>query len=396
MSVADVVILLAIIGGAVAGWRLGLVTRVVSWLLMALGLAVAIRVLPWVLQRVGDGAGARSAVVAVAVVFGGLAAGQALGFAIAARLAPRRPGGPVRSADRAAGAVAGAAGVVAVLWLMVPIFASTPGVVARSVVDSSAARAVDRWLPDPPDAVQGLRALVGEAPFPEVFEALRPTPDPGPPPPSTGLDEATSVTVASAVVRVEARGCGRVQNGTGFAAAAQVGEGRWVVTNAHVVAGTGDLEVVDATGRYHAASVVAFDPVVDLAVLFVDTLEAPVLAFGEPVVGEAGGSFGHPGGGDLRIAPVRVANLVDALGRDIYGQPGARREVVELAAELAPGDSGSPVVDSGGAVVGVVFAVAADRGGVGYALAPSLVQPALDATSGGASTGAVSTGACIT
>lgn len=394
MGFFDVAIAAAVVAGAVAGWRLGLVTRLVSWLLMAVGLVVAIRLLPWVLQRLGDGDGARSAVVAIAVVFAGLAAGQAIGFTIAARIAPRRLGSPVRAVDRAAGAAVGAVGVVMVLWLMLPVFTSTPGVVSRAVVDSAAAQAIDRWLPDPPDAVQGLRALVGDGPFPEVFESLRATPDPGPPPASTGIDPATSAQVAAAVVRVEARGCGRVQNGSGFAAGA-IGSGRTVVTNAHVVAGTGDIEVVDAAGRYRTATVVAFDPVTDLAVLSVAAWESPVLGFSEPVVGASGGAYGHPGGGDLRIAPVRVADLVDAVGRDIYGQPGARRQVVELAADLAPGDSGSPVVDTAGRVIGVVFAVASDRGGVGYALAPDAVVSLLGAGAPGAGN-PVSTGACIT
>jgi len=390
----DVAILGVVAAGAIAGWRLGLVTRLVSWLLMAVGLVVAIRVLPWVLQRLGDGGGARSAVVAVVVVFVGLAAGQALGFAVAARLSPRRLASPVRAVDRVAGATVGAAGVVVVLWLMLPVFASTPGEVSRAVVDSTVARTIDRWLPDPPDAVQGLRALVGDGSFPEVFESLQATPDPGPPPVSTGIDPAISAEVAAAVVRVEARGCGRVQNGSGFAAQA-VGSGRTVVTNAHVVAGTGDIDVVDAAGRYRAATVIAFDPVTDLAVLSVPSLEAPVLGFAEPAVAAPGGVYGHPGGGELRIAPVRVTSLVDAVGRDIYGRPGARREVVELAAALAPGDSGSPVVDTAGRVVGVVFAVASDRSDVGYALAPDSVVTLLE-TSSRSDAGAVSTGVCIT
>ena len=388
---ADAVIALAVVAGAVAGWRLGLVTRVVSWVLMGVGLAGAVRVLPWVLQQVGDGAGARSAVVAVVVVFVGLAVGQAVGFALGARLVPGGRRGPVRAVDRAGGALAGAAGVVAALWILLPVLASTPGPMSRSVTGSSVAQAVDRWLPDPPDAVQGLRALVGDGPFPEVFEVLRPTPDPGPPPPASGLDPATSAEVASAVVRVEGRGCDRIQNGTGFAAASLGGDGRSVVTNAHVEAGATVDEVVDAGGRYHVASVTGFDPVADVAVLGVPTLGVTVLDFSEPAVGMGGAAFGHPGGGELRIAPSRVVGVLDARGRDIYGLSGAQRRVVELASDLAPGDSGSPVVASSGSVVGVVFAIATDRSGVGYALAPSEVTPLIAAGGGPA----VSTGPCL-
>lgn len=405
MGLVDVAVLLAVLAGGVAGWRLGFVTRLVSWLLMAIGLVVAVRLLPWVLGWWGGSSGTTATLVAVGVVFAGLTLGQTVGFTVAARIAPRRRGGPVRGADRLAGAVVGAAGVVAVLWLLLPVLASTPGLVSRAVVDSSVARGIDEWLPEPPDAVQGLRVLVGDGLFPDVFEALRPTPDPGPPPASTGIDPSVSATVAAAVVRVEAQGCGRVQNGTGFATSpagsapggGAPGGGRVVVTNAHVVAGAGLVEVEDAQGRYHRASVIAFDPVLDLAVLTAPTLDAPVLGFGTPTVGAAGGAYGHPGGGPLRIAPTRVAGVIDALGRDIYGAGGARREVVELAADLAPGDSGSPVVDTSGSVVGVVFAVATDRRGVGYALAPDAVEPLLAGATGGTGQGTVgvSTGRCL-
>jgi S1-C subfamily serine protease len=73
-----------------------------------------------------------------------------------------------------------------------------------------------------------------------------------------------------------------------------------------------------------------------------------------------------------------VATLLDATGRDIYGDPGADRAVLELAASLQRGDSGAPFVTADGSVLGVVFAVAADRDGVSYALAPSEVAVVLD------------------
>ena len=107
--------------------------------------------------------------------------------------------------------------------------------------------------------------------------------------------------------------------------------------------------------------------------------------------GSVGGVFGHPGGEPLRIAPFRVAQQITATGRDIYGSGTTERKVLELAAELRPGDSGSPLVGPDGEVVGVAFAIARDRADVAYALATSELLAVLQTRSGTE----VPTGSCL-
>jgi S1-C subfamily serine protease len=80
------------------------------------------------------------------------------------------------------------------------------------------------------------------------------------------------------------------------------------------------------------------------------------------------------------------------VGRDIYGRQVTERDVAELRAALQPGDSGSPLVDAQGEVVGVAFAVAPDREGVAYALESSELAPVLS----GDLTTTTSTGDCTT
>ena len=87
--------------------------------------------------------------------------------------------------------------------------------------------------------------------------------------------------------------------------------------------------------------------------------------------------FGHPGGGALEVSPFQVAEQITASGRDIYDRSGTEREVLVLAAALAPGDSGSALIDPAGSVVGVAFAVAPDEPGVAYALAVSELEAVL-------------------
>ena len=137
--------------------------------------------------------------------------------------------------------------------------------------------------------------------------------------------------------------------------------------------------------------VVAFDPDRDVAVLRVDELDLPALEHATAGEGETGAVYGHPGGGSLRAAPARVAEVVTARGTDIYRGGRIDRNVFVLAAGLAPGDSGGPLVDQRGRAVGVAFAVDPGHEGTAYALTREEVDPVLSS----AGSGPVGTGPCL-
>jgi uncharacterized membrane protein required for colicin V production len=375
---------LAVAGGV----RLGFVTRVVSWVGLAVGLTVAVRVLPWVLDQLTDAGHALVVVVTLGILVIGASLGQAAGFLVGGRLRPRRPDGVLGTTDRVAGGLAGLVGLVAVIWLLLPVLLASRGWVAREATTSWVARTIDASLPPAPDAMQTLQALIGEDAFPRVFDALRPTPDLGPPPEASGLDVATAAATARSVVKIEGLACTQLQDGSGF-----VVDDELVVTNAHVVAGERRTIVVRDDGRRMDGTVVAFDPDRDLALVQVPGLDRPALPLADGPVdaGTVGGVFGHPGGEPLRIAPFRVERALTATGRDIYDGATTRREVLEVAASLRPGDSGSALVDPGGRVVGVAFAVARDRDGVAYALAVEELRAVL----ADRSPTAVPTGSCL-
>ncbi len=384
MNALDLLLVALLVAGAVGGFRLGFVTRVASWVGLVAGLVLAVVALGPLLGSL-DGADAQTLLlVTAAVVFVGALGGQALGLAVGARFRPATRG-PVRRTDRVAGGVVGIVGVVALIWLLVPVIADTPGLPAELAPRSVVARTVHDRLPAPPDAVQALRSLVGDQ-VPRVFDDLRPTPDVGPPPASTGLTQAATDQVLPSIVKVEGEACDRIQDGSGFV----VGPGL-VVTNAHVIAGEPESDVITTSGDVLPAVAVAFDPERDLAVLSVAGLRAPALPLAPAAPADAGGVFGFPGGGDLRIAPFAVSREVRAIGRDIYDDAQTEREVLELAADLAPGDSGSALVAPSGSVVGVAFAIAPDRDGVAYALTVDELQAVLSSDL----SSVVSTGPCI-
>jgi S1-C subfamily serine protease len=372
MNVLDVAVILAAVSAGLAAARLGFVARASSWIGMICGLYVAARILPSVLDRLDDASETQAFFAVVAILVGGGFLGQAIGLVVGARLRVAIPEGRAQVADKSAGAVAGVLGVLVLVWLTLPTMASVPGWPAEQARNSTVARAINAVLPDPPDTFQTLRSFVGDDRFPQVFDALRPAPDLGDPPRRSGIPRAVSRRVAASTVRVEGEACGRLQEGSGFVVDLEL-----VATNAHVVAGDRSTEVVRTDGSRLAATVVAFDPERDLALLDVPGIDRPALPVDEADIGERGGVYGYPGGGDLRIAPYEIARRVLARGTDIYDQSTTERDVYFLSAGLHPGDSGSALVDGTGSVVGVAFAIAPDRPSVAYALAVDEVTAVL-------------------
>lgn len=372
MNLLDLLILALGVSAAIGGYRLGLVARALSWAGMALGIVVTARFLPNAVDAMKGPDPTGRLLIAVGVLLGGAFVGQAIGLVVGSKAHLAMPPGG-RPLDRAGGAVAGVVGVLVGVWLLLPTMGDVPGTIARQARTSTIAGVIATAAPEPPDALQTLRRLVGEGQFPRVFAGLDPAPDTGPPPASTGLSQQTLDAVAASTVRVEGPACGRIQEGSGFVVQPGV-----VVTNAHVVAGESRTTLLERSGRRTGATVVHFDPERDLAVLVADVRSAP-LAIGRADVGDTGAVLGYPGGGPLVVSPFRVSDDVTAVGKDLYDRHETRRQVLILASDLAPGDSGAALVDPSGQVVGVAFAIAQDRPGTAYALDVDELQAALAA-----------------
>ena len=386
MNFFDVLIVGGILAAGVGGYRLGFVTRATSWAGMALGLYLAARVVPSVVEAFEGADQLRLFLSVVGILLGGAFLGQALGLVLGARLRVALPEGSAQVADRAAGAFAGAIGVVVAVWLILPSMADVPGRLSTEARNSAVARAIHNVLPEAPDAFQTLREIIGDDRFPEVFDALRPAPSLGPPPASTGISAAVNERVLQSSVKIEGEACNRIQEGSGFVVDTDL-----VVTNAHVVAGEQETTVIRSDGSRVDAQTVAFDPARDLAVLRAPGLDRPSLDVVDGNTGDGGGVYGYPRGGPLRIAPYQLGQEVEATGTDIYHDERTRRQVYFVAADLAPGDSGAPLVSPQGEVVAVAFAIAPDRDAVAYALTDDEVNALLDRDL----SDPVSTGDCV-
>ncbi len=368
----DLLLIVFAVSAAIGGYRLGFIARMTSWLGLVAGATVGVLVLPAVMPKLRGASDVTMVMVEVGALVGTALIGNALGLTLGSRLHVELPAGAARRTDQVAGSVVGVVGVLVLLWVLLPTLADVPGWTSEQARSSVIAREVAGRFPDPPDTMEALRRVVGDDPFPQVFEALRPAPDVGATPGTSGLTQAEADQVRRSAVKVEGRACDRIQEGSGFFVS-----GDLVVTNAHVVAGEDRTRVELSSGRTEDARVVAFDPERDLAVLQVEGEGRPPLALRTAKLGDTGGVFGRPGGGPLDISPFRVGDQITAIGHNIYDGGRTRRQVLVLAADLAPGDSGAALVDPSGKVVGVAFAVAPDKPGVAYALALDELRPVL-------------------
>jgi S1-C subfamily serine protease len=209
------------------------------------------------------------------------------------------------------------------------------------------------------------------------------------PRPTAAYAEEVAAAARASTVKVLGQACGYVLEGSGFVAAPGT-----VVTNAHVVAGERQTQVVVNNTTY-PATVVLFDPTFDIAVLHTTAPLGPPLHIdpGTTPAGTKGAIVGYPEDGPLTVDPASVAAPFDAQGRNIYNEGTVTRPVYEVDADIEPGNSGGPLVGPNGEVIGVVFSRSTVYSGVGYALASPGVLSHVQQASG--RTAAVSTGSCV-
>jgi len=205
---------------------------------------------------------------------------------------------------------------------------------------------------------------------------------PGPGPQDDGAMDAYSQAVVGAVEHVGAAVVSIYVGGAGEAARARGGAGSgvvvtpdgYVLTNEHVVQNAQEARVAFVDGRSVPAVVVGKDPSTDLAVLRAQAAALPYarLSTEQPLrVGQLVVAVGNPFGFESTVS----AGVVSALGRSLRSRHGRLIEgVVQHTAALNPGNSGGPLVDSRGRVVGVNTAIIAMAQGIGFAVPAGTAQ----------------------
>jgi len=387
----DLAVLVVAMIAAVSGWRSGALGSLMSFVGVVLGAIAGVMLAPHIVSHIGSPRGKLFAALflILALVVVGEVAGVVLGRAV--RSAIHNKG--VRVADSIIGVALQLVVVMVAAWLLAsPLTSTDQPQLAAAVRGSKVLSEVDKyapeWLKSVPKRMSGLLSNSG---LPEVLQPFGKTPIQVVETPDASL--ADSIAVANArpsVVKIRgvAQACQKVLEGTGFVVAPNR-----VMSNAHVVAGS-DSVTIEADGKTYDATVVSYDPNEDISILDVPNLPLRPLVFAQQpaITGADAVVLGYPGGGDFLATPARIREIIELNGPDIYRTTTVNREVYTIRGTVRQGNSGGPMINRSGQVLGVVFGAAVDNNDTGFVLTANEVSRQLAKVNNSAK---VPTGTCV-
>lgn len=373
MNVLDIVLLLAAVWFAIVGYRQGFVVGVLSVIGFLGGGLVAVYLLPFIWDRVTEGAspGTLWAIAAVVIVIVCASVGQAFTTHLGNKLRRYITWSPARALDATGGALVNVMAMLLVAWLIGSALAGTSlPTVAKEVRNSKILLGVSRVIPEQANTwFADFSSVLSQNGFPQVFTPFESESITNVPAPDPALRNSPVVArVKQSIVKVvgTAPGCGKVLEGTGFVFAPNR-----VMTNAHVVGGVDEPTVqIGGEGRLYDGKVVLYDWQRDIAVLDVPGLQAPPLRFATSPAsrGQSAIVAGFPENGGYDVRSARIRSRLHLDGPDIYQRGKVRRDAYSLYAMVRQGNSGGPLLTPEGEVYGVVFAKSRDDANTGYAL----------------------------
>jgi S1-C subfamily serine protease len=358
------------------GYKQGLIVGVLTLVGFATGAALGSHLAPLVLNGGADSPYAPLFAAVGALLGGALVAVtlESMALGLREKLIRNRH---LHRADGAGGAALVACVALGVVWVFGAVALHAPGTteLRADVQRSLILRSLNDLLP-PSGPV--LNALNRVDPAPSIVGPVTPVA-----PPDRSIVRDPDVERASrSVLRVIGTACGLGVEGSGWIAAPGI-----VVTNAHVVAGEDDTAVTTKSGASLDATPVLYDPENDLALLAIDTALPPLPLSPHAERGDAGAVLGYPENGPYHASPARFGETHEVISEDSYGRGPVRRSIASLRGSVRSGNSGGPLVDGSGRVLGTVFATTTSGAPGGFAIPDELVDAALRNVKGGVDTG---------
>lgn len=362
------------------GYRQGLIVGTLTLLGFAVGAFMGSRLGPLILNQGSESPYAPLCAALGALLVGALVAVtlESMALGLRSKLIPGK--GVLHLADGAGGAALIASMALGLVWVFGAVALHAPGTeqLRADVQRSLILRNLNDVLP-PSGPI--LNALNRVDPAPSIVGPATPVG----PPDSAIVTDPDVVEAGHSIVRVLGTACGLGVEGSGWVAAPGL-----VVTNAHVVAGEDDTTVTTQEGASFEATPVRYDPENDLALLRVEA-DLPSLPLApDPEPGTAAAVLGYPENGPYAVAPARLGDTRETFSEDSYGRGPIQRSIVSLRGSVRSGNSGGPLVDDRGRVLGTVFAATTSEPPGGFAVPDDVVRNALQETSS-----FVDTGPCV-
>ena len=208
------------------------------------------------------------------------------------------------------------------------------------------------------------------------------------PPSATALDSLPSLSelvekvkpaVASISVESETRGLFFDFTDEGAGSGIVVRPNGYIVTNFHVIQGATEIKVNLPDGRTYDATVIGRDRVTDLAIIKIDAEGLPTVTFGDSDKLEVGDWLVAMGNAlALRGGPTVTLGIVSARGRTVVTDRGPLYDMIQTDAAINDGNSGGPLVNLDGEVVGINTAILREAQGIGFAVSSTVASPIID------------------
>ena len=371
--IVDGFIVVAVLAAMTSGWRQGGLASLLSAVGILAGFIIGLGVAPLVLQ-ITDQVGIRF-LLALGMLILLIGLGQLLGSALGHAIRDRMKTKSGQRVDSSFGAILMSVFSLVLIWLIAtPMATSLSNSVGKGVRESAILREVNKVMPD--ELTQLPRSISGMLNDSGLPPVMMPWED------GTSVDvEAPNIEVADqamvqdirpSVVHViaDADGCRRRMMGSGFVTA-----DNYVVTNAHVVAGT-QTAYVDTVVGIKEARVVYYNPEVDIAVLRAENLGLEPLEWADSpaYTGDDAVVMGFPHSGPFTANAARIRERVNIAGPDIYSNSRVERESYILRGTVVQGNSGGPLISPDGTVLGLIFGASVDDTDTGYAITAEEVR----------------------
>jgi S1-C subfamily serine protease len=366
VTVLDWAILAFTFALALWGYRQGLIVGALTLVGFGIGAFVGSRIGPLLLNRGADSPYAPLCGALGALLAGALMAVTVETFALGLReRIVRRPF--MHLADGAGGAALIASVALGVAWVFGAVLLHAPSTarLRADIQQSLILRSLNDVLP-PTGPL--LNALDRVDPAPTVLGPAAPVAAPD----AKIASDPDVLHASGSVVRVLSTACGLGIEGSGWAVRPEI-----VVTNAHVVAGADDTTVTTEDGAELDATAIYYEPKQDLALLRVGAALPPLPISTQRREGEDGAVLGYPENGPYALEPARVGETRVTISEDSYGNGPVERTITALSGAVRSGNSGGPLIDGSGQVVGTVFAATTSGPRGGFAIPAEQVRVAL-------------------
>jgi len=369
VTVLDWAIIAFTLALALWGYRQGLIVGALTLVGFGAGAFLGSRVAPLLLTKGSHSPYAPLCAALGALLVGALMAVTVESFALGLReRIVRRP--YLLAADGAGGAALIASVALGLAWVFGAVLLHAPSTaqLRADIQQSLILRSLNDVLP-PSGPL--LNALDRVDPAPTVLGPAAPVAGPN----ARIASDPDVLHAGDSVVRVLSTACGLGIEGSGWAAEPGV-----IVTNAHVVAGADDTTVTTQAGVELDATPIYYEPRQDLALLRVGAALPTLPISSQRTVGGDAAVLGYPENGPYALSPARLGETRATISEDSYGNGPLERTIVAIGGTVRSGNSGGPLVDPAGHVVGTVFAATTSGPAGGFAIPAEQARQALGRT----------------